>query len=49
MFFGGVCSVGSGIGGSDISRVKMVVMVRYWWSSDANVGDIDCCYGDSWY
>ena len=27
----------------------VVVMVRYWWSSDGDVGDVDCCYGGSCY
>ena len=27
----------------------VVVMVRYWWSSDGDVGDVDWCYGGSCY
>ena len=27
----------------------VVVMIRYWWSSDGDVGDVDCCYGGSCY
>ena len=47
MFCGGICGVGSGIGGSDIGWVVMVIVVtiRYWWSSEGDVGDFDCCYG----
>ena len=45
MFCGCFCSVGSGIGGSDIGWVVMVVvvvMVRYWWPNDGDVSDVDC-------
>ena len=24
-------------------------MVRQWWSSDGDIGDMDCCYGGSCY
>ena len=27
----------------------VVVMVRHWWSSDGDIGDVDCCYGGSCY
>ena len=51
MFCGGICSVGSGINGSDIELSwngdgydgKTLV------SSDGDLGDVDCCYGGSCY
>ena len=27
----------------------VVAMVRYWWSSDGDVADVDCCYGGNCY
>ena len=27
----------------------VVVMVRYWWSSDGDVADVDCCFGGNSY
>ena len=27
----------------------VVGMVRYWWSSDGDIGDVNCCYGGSYY
>ena len=35
IFSGGTCVVGSGVGGSDLG---LVVMVRYYWSSEGDVG-----------
>ena len=48
---GGICGVCIGIGGRDIGWVVIVVvvMVRYWWFSEGNVGVVDCCYGGSCY
>ena len=45
LFWGGIYGVGSVRGGSDIGWVVMVVlvMVRYWWSSDCDRGDDGCC------
>ena len=47
MFCGGICSVASGIG----CRGGMVVdvIVRYWWSSYGDIGDVNCCYSGSCY
>ena len=47
--FSDIC--GSGIGGSYIGWVVMVVvvMVRYWWSSEGDDGYVDCCNGGSCY
>ena len=49
LFWGGIYGVGSGQGGSDIGWVVMVVlvMVRYWLSSDHDCGDDGCFNGGS--
>ena len=51
MFCAGISCVGSGIGCSEISwgGMVVVVMVRYRWSSDGDIGDVNCCYGGSCY
>ena len=33
----------------ELAGMVMVEMVRYWWSSDCDVGDVNCCYGGSCY
>ena len=48
MFCFGIRSVGSGDDTSLVGTV-VVVMVRYWWSSVGDVGDVKCCYGGSCY
>ena len=49
LFWSGIYVVGSGKGGIGNGGVVMVVlvMVRYWWSSDCDCSDDGCCNGFS--
>ena len=49
MFCCGICGLGSSSGGFDIGLVGIVVVmvVKYWWSSDGDRGDDSCCNGGS--
>ena len=49
MFCSGICGISNSSGGIDIClfEVVLVVMVKYWWSSDGDRGDASCCNGGS--